>query len=579
VAFTSDAQQLVSQRVGGGLAVWDTSTLSRTLLGNSPQEHHFLLVTDSSIVTYGRHVELHRWEDGDLQVLGGHAQRVREAVIDPVTGRIATVDGHGRLRVWSAASDEVVDLDGQGPVAFSPSGRLAKVIGSDVVIVDLETGERHQLVGVDAPIASLAFAPGGDRLAGGIADGGLAVWEIASRQRTDLRRGSDDVLSLRWIDDRTIGSTTVDDLIVWHLDTSRAEVLRGHSGVGFWAVREDSTLVTMGWEGTIRTWRTRSDPVVELSQHEGAVCLVAYATATELVTGGHDGTVRISSLGSGNGRELANHRGKKVTALAVSPDGLRVASADHTGRVQLTALQGGAPITLARMDDAVFVLAWSRDGRLAVGDPAGGLRLFSSEGTPLAEVSSAPQFDVRAAHFAADGEHLVTVGERPDETVSIQYVAIADAEITRSIDLGRDGVLAVAFSTDDRFVAHTSYHRVVHLWDADTGKSRTLGGHDGLIRGARFSEDGQTLATAGDDGVVKLWNVGSGQNRTIVMTQGRLHDVAFSPDGRFFTAVGDERRAFRGRDDLPRSRVEIQRWVSRATNLLVEPQPVAWLSQ
>jgi WD40 repeat protein/predicted Ser/Thr protein kinase len=576
VAFSPNGDRLAAQRLPSGLTVWDTGSLQHTDLGDSPKEHHFLLVTDDSIFTYGRHPEVHRWSGTEREVFDGHQQGVVTLAVDPANGRIATVDGLGNLKVWHPREEEPTELEGQSPLVFSPTGQLAHVLGHDVAVVDLDAGSGLRLEGSDAPITALAFSPGGQRLAAGIEGVGLTSWDLPHGERSELGRGMTEVLSLRWVDDRTLGSTNVEDLALWSLDARRAQLLHGHNGVAFWAHRNDATIVTIGWEGSVRTWRIRTDPVRPLVSHEGPVSVVAHATATDLVTGGHDGTIRLWSLAREDGHLLAEHDGKKIAALAMSADGTHVASADVDGAVRITSLQEGTSLEVSAAGEPI--VAWHPDGRLAVGTLEGGLRLYTTKGVESHAVA-VPGFEIRSAGFSHDGESVITIGERADDTVSIQVIALATGEPVRSVDLGRDGVLAVAFSPYDRFVAHTSYHRVVYLWEAETGTNRALGGHDGLIRGVSFTPDGRMLATAADDGIVKLWNPFSGQSRTVALTEGRLFDVAFSPDGRLFTAVGSEQLAFRGHDDLPRTRDEIRDWVSRATNLELAPSPIAWLSQ
>jgi len=71
------------------------------------------------------------------------------------------------------------------------------------------------------------------------------------------------------------------------------------------------------------------------------------------------------------------------------------------------------------------------------------------------------------------------------------------------------GIAAVAFSPDGRWVASTRGHRKVKVWDATTGQEAlALDGDTTKVTSVAFSPDGRRLAVAGVDRVVRLWDVG-----------------------------------------------------------------------
>jgi RNA polymerase sigma factor (sigma-70 family) len=73
-------------------------------------------------------------------------------------------------------------------------------------------------------------------------------------------------------------------------------------------------------------------------------------------------------------------------------------------------------------------------------------------------------------------------------------------------------VMAVAVSPDGKTIAAGGVDRLIHLWDAATGKSlRVLRGHTDEISCVRFCLDGKALVSKGHDGMVRVWDVASGK--------------------------------------------------------------------
>jgi WD40 repeat protein len=104
------------------------------------------------------------------------------------------------------------------------------------------------------------------------------------------------------------------------------------------------------------------------------------------------------------------------------------------------------------------------------------------------------------------------------------------------------GIVAVAWSPDGRFLATGSYDATIHLLDAATGRTlRVLTGSRGVIHSADFSPDSQWLATISDeDGAMRVWEVATG--RLVDIHQGVLgsmgYSVDFSPDGSLIAVPG-----------------------------------------
>jgi WD40 repeat protein len=110
-------------------------------------------------------------------------ENVRGLNFDP-TGRLLTyVTPAGRLGRWNW--DKGISVLGPDLPVFqwapAPGGRWAAAASADrdVVIFDLETGKRElTLPPEESDIWGLAWSPDATRLAVGLSDGGVAIWDL-----------------------------------------------------------------------------------------------------------------------------------------------------------------------------------------------------------------------------------------------------------------------------------------------------------------------------------------------------------------------------------------------------------------
>jgi hypothetical protein len=190
-----------------------------------------------------------------------------------------------------------------------------------------------------------------------------------------------------------------------------------------------------------------------------------------------------------------------------------------------------------RFDDKALAVAGHRE--VLVLDPATG-----------AVINGVWKLDgnVTALAYRPGGSYLAVAYGAPGGHSLVGYYHVQNTNVISSghlhdFDGHADVILDMAFRSDGKTLATSSYDRTVKLWETATGKLlHTLKEHSDAVYGVAFHKDGKLLATAGADRAVKVWDADQGK---LLYTLGEATDwvycVAWSPDGRHLAAAGVDR--------------------------------------
>jgi WD40 repeat protein/TPR repeat protein len=610
LTFSPDGKRLLSLQHDGTGRLWDVPSPGDLAASAIP------LVLTSKVLggSFGGNLQAVLKNDGSLWIGGPQARRPQALAgvevtapfaLSPEGRQIAVALGYGGFDLYDLRAGEERAGRGAGEAA---SGDAPGVAGPG--------GKRHFESRSFSATTALALAPKEGYAVGGEEDGTITYYDLANGKTADFPAHTGPVRAVA-IDvkgGRLISGGVDCAVKVWSFDDRSKGTLkrpfrragRGCSILSL-AVDPESQFFAVGdEEGRVEMWSFAGRRLSPIFMGPPAVAL-EIGPHGKLISAHLDSTVREWS--TDQGRNLSPRpRGQidlprlRMTAATFAPDGALVlgsqdgrwrrfappsfAQPASQGKIELDAERGessAAPRDAHAV--ALQVLAFSRDGQnLISGDAAGGLRLWSLDGRPLAGLIPGKGSPVASAGFsdhdllAVAEDHVLTAWDRygmsPPEAPEVHLgegyglavdpqgaffatlssidgtkeLAVWDLRTARKLAWGRkfdecepasvairpDG-LALVVGCEDGQIA------LVSSWLGELPHEVSKKPEQTAVRAVAFDPRGQYFVTGDDQGQMSLWSP-RGKPLAVPWSahRGPVRALAVSPDGQWIASAGSE---------------------------------------
>ncbi|MGY8709444.1 c-type cytochrome [Bradyrhizobium sp. 18BD] len=284
--------------------------------------------------------------------------------------------------------------------------------------------------------------------------------------------------------------------------------LAGHGGpIRALAVSPDGdSLLSGSFDTAAIRWSLKSDAATEvLRYHADAVNAVAFLKDGRMVTAGADARIAVWTAGQQQPDLVLEGHSGPIVALAVSPDGSKLASASWDHSVRLWSLADGAARVFEGHRQNVNGVAFAPDGMslVSVGYDLA-LRIWHlRDGQPEVVTLPAP---LNAVTVAPDGEIVAGGSDGKLRMLTM------DGKLSGEIAAGSKPIVALALSDDGALIAAAGIDGTVTIVERKSRSVlRTLVVPGSPVWSLAFLHDAATLVTGAADGKIRRWNVPSGE--------------------------------------------------------------------
>ncbi|MBP2706257.1 winged helix-turn-helix domain-containing protein [Microbispora sp. RL4-1S] len=377
--------------------------------------------------------------------------------------------------------------------------------------VSAAANRRIELNAEGPAVFGVAFSPDGTLLASAQTDGAVGLWSVRDHTRLASFPGPPQLQGTGEVDGRAVAFSRDGRLL--------ASVIR--------------VAALASSRGAITVWDPRSGrPVFQRIRQRLTDAMALSPDGTRIAVGAGGGAIEVWDLRDGSRRTLRGHH-EEVVALAFSPDErFLVSSTGGTDKPLVWDVASGARIAALPVENVHRLGFDPADGVLATGSPYHGVRFWRIARHGATPLFALPNRSPYTWDMSAPAGGRIAVTDE-DGLITVWDVA-RRRPIATYQDRSRTEALSLALSADGSMLASAGLGRTIVVREHAVP---SFTGHGEAVNDIEISPDGRLIASASSDRTVRLWDPRGDPVATLGDQPDHVRAVAFSPDGRRLATV------------------------------------------
>ena len=360
IEFTADGSRFATASSDGRIRVWDTSTqemIAEPFARSAYDVRGVLLDGDEVLAGDEKGRLLVTSPDGRSRPTSFAPLGAQIVDASLASGTLATLGSDQQIQVWSLGAEKIaLVIEGHSKGAYalaaSPDGtRIATGDGDgNVRVFSATTGERElgPIRLHDGRVWGLAFTEDGTRLASGGEDGDVQVIDAQTgEQLASPPRSRDDVSSVLFVDGRLLTGGADGIVGIWEDETLDGELGPHGAGVTAMALSPHGVLAVADRQGGVTAWGVEDRKAADepIAADDNTIWGLAWsADGATLATASDDEVVQLWDVGSRTPTgTLTPHPGGAASAAFLS-DGATIATTGRQGSVLLWDVSEAVPL-------------------------------------------------------------------------------------------------------------------------------------------------------------------------------------------------------------------------------------------
>jgi WD40 repeat protein len=319
--------------------------------------------------------------------------------------------------------------------------------------------------------------------------------------------------------------------------------------------QDGQRLISMSREGTVielDCLSYKSNRLSNISKAIGKANAVTFSSDNDMkfIAIANDDHVQIRETKSWNLISTLPKLQAYVNAIAFSPDSRFIATAtvdtvslDQFGENPITAqiweTESGTLISSLKPNKSINALAFSPDGKqIVTADANGTAQIWElASGQAVGQVEH--QGAILDVAFSSNGMHVATASL--DKTAQVWGVRSAPIELPHE-----QAVTAVSLSHDGTWLATASMDKIVRVWDIKNRRPIAYIPHKDVVSAVAFnpsSDHSNLIATASLDNKARLWKINDNSAMTRLKHDYPVTTVAFNSQGDRIVTTSEHSKA------------------------------------